>query len=65
MSESKKKDFDCIEMKRQSALWLHEQMEGMTAEEKAAFLAELSSKAMAHIAKLREEAHNQPKPAAR
>jgi hypothetical protein len=45
MNGNKIKDFDCIEMKRRSALWLHEQMEGMTVEQKIAFLTERAQRA--------------------
>ena len=55
------KEFDCIEMKRRSALRLHEQMDGMTQEEKVAFLAERSRIAMERLAKLHQAAVEQPR----
>ena len=34
---SKNKTFDCVEMKRQASLKLHEKLSGMTKEERKAF----------------------------
>jgi hypothetical protein len=52
--KTRKKDFDCVEMKRKGARKVHEAIKGMTVEEEVAYWRVRTEEALKKYPKMRE-----------
>lgn len=59
---TKTKTFDCVEMKRQGALALHEKLKGLSDEEKLAYYQKRARELRARIENLKRDAGKLERP---